>query len=178
MKLRDKKVLLRPIKLTDASRFVKWFNDPEVHKFLARRKLTLKEERAWIKSIPKVKDSLHFCIDTRDSLHIGSVGLNNINRLDGYATFGIMIGDKHYWGQGYGREAMQLIIDYGFRHFKLHRIELEVYSYNLRGIKLYKRLGFKLEGRKRQRIKWGSRYYDALQMGLLRPEWLKSTRRS
>jgi len=176
MKLIGKKVILRPIKLSDASRFVKWFNDPAVNRFLARRKLTLKEERTWIRSVPKNKDSVHFCIDTKDGIHIGSVGFSVVNRQDSHAVFGIMIGDKRYWGQGYGREAMKLIIDYGFRRLKLHRIELDVYSYNPRAIKLYKRLGFKLEGKKRQRVKWAGRYYDSLQMGLLRPEWLKSIR--
>lgn len=173
MKLIGEKVILRPIAVADAPRFVKWFNDPAVHRFLIRRKLTLKEELKWIKGLPKDKNSVHFAIDTRDGVHIGSVGLNDVNKRDGFAVFGIVIGDKRYWGKRYGREAMRLILDYGFRRLKLHRIELDVYDYNARGIKLYRRLGFKVEGKKRERVRWSGRYYDVFQMGLLRPEWLK-----
>ncbi len=171
MKLVGERVILRPLKVSDAERFVKWFNDPAVHRFLARRKLKLKEERAWIRSIPKKKDQIHFAIDTREGVHIGSVGLNEINRRDNYAVFCIVIGDKRYWSKGYGTEAMKLIVDHGFRRLKLHRIELDVYDYNARGIKLYRRLGFKMEGKKRERVFWKGKYYDEFQMGILRNEW-------
>ncbi len=173
MKLVGERAVLRPLELADAERFVKWFNDPAVHRFLTRRKITLKEERVWIRSIPKRKGEVHFAIETREGVHIGSVGLNEINRRDKYAIFGIVIGDKRYWSKGYGTEAMKLIVDYGFRRLKLHRIELDVYDYNARGIKLYRRLGFKFEGKKRERVRWKRKYYDVLQMGILRREWLK-----
>jgi RimJ/RimL family protein N-acetyltransferase len=172
MKLIGEKVTLRPIKLSDAKRFVAWLSDPAVNHFLSRRKINLKEEYVWIRSLPKKKNEVHFAIDTREGVHIGTISLH-VNKQDSFALFGIAIGDKNYWSQGYGTEAMKLIVDYGFRRLKLHRIELEVYDYNVRGIKLYKRLGFKLEGKKRERVKWGKKYYNALQMGILRREWLK-----
>jgi len=158
--------------MADAARFVAWFDDPAVHRFLARRKLNIKEEKEWIRSLPKKKNEVHFAIDTREKIHIGSVGLH-INRQDNFAVFGIMIGDKRCWSMGYGTEAMKLIVDYGFRRLKLHRIELEVYDYNIRGIKLYRRLGFKVEGEKRERVLWKGKYYNVLQMGVLRREWLR-----
>ncbi len=161
---------MRPIVMVDAPRFVKWFNDPAVHRFLTRRKINLKEERVWIRSLPKKKDQVHFAIDTRDGVHIGSVGLSIIKR-DNCAIFGIVIGDKRYWNHGCGTEAMKLVVDYGFRRLKLHRIELDVYGYNARGIHVYRRLGFKFEGKKRERIRWKGKYYDEIQMGILRNEW-------
>ncbi|MFA6407432.1 MAG: GNAT family N-acetyltransferase [Candidatus Paceibacterota bacterium] len=174
MRLKGEKVILRPLALSDAPRFVTWFNDPAVHRFLARRELTLQEERKWIRSLPKKKDGVHFAIDTREGVHIGSVGFNDINRKDNYAVFGIAIGDKRYWGKGYGTDAMKCIIDYGFRTLRLHRIELEVYEYNVRGIKLYCRLGFKIEGEKRERVYWKGKYYNTFQMAILRNEWQKA----
>ncbi|MFH1193046.1 MAG: GNAT family protein [Candidatus Jorgensenbacteria bacterium] len=175
MKLIGEKVILRPIVRADASRFVKWMNDREVTR-LSRgpsKKLTLEEERKWIKSIPKLKDQKHFSICTFGGTHIGGIGFKTIDTLNRYAEIAITIGDKRYWNKKLGTDAMRTLINWGFKEFKLHRIELEVYEYNARGIKLYRRLGFKLEGKMRERVRWGGRYHDVFQMGILRSEWTK-----
>jgi RimJ/RimL family protein N-acetyltransferase len=171
MTIKGGDINLRPIKIADAKRFVKWFSDSTVNKFLARRKLTLKEELAWIRKIPKNENGIsRFAIETKDGVHIGSVSFHDINKNDKFATFGIMIGDKMFWNRGYGTEATKLILDHGFQKLKLHRIELEVYEYNPRAIKVYKRLGFKSEGKKRERVFLNGKFYDVLQMGILKNE--------
>lgn len=82
MILKGKKVILRPIKLSDAERFVKWFNDPEVNKFLVIRELTLINERKYIKRrlASKTADTFHFCIDTKDGVHIGATSIEGVNK--------------------------------------------------------------------------------------------------
>jgi RimJ/RimL family protein N-acetyltransferase len=173
MILRGEKVILRPIRLTDAPAFVKWFNDKQVNKFLTYRSMNLINQRKYIKDrlSGKTKDSWHFCIDAMDGTHIGATSLDAINEFHRRATFGIMIGDKKYWNSGYGSEAARLIIDYGFKKLKLHRIDLDVYSYNPRAIKVYKRLGFKEEGRKIEYTKLGKKFYDAIMMSMLDRDW-------
>lgn len=173
MMLKGKKVILRPIRLSDAERFVKWFNDKEVNKFLNYRSLTLKAEKKYIKDrlAGKMPDALHFCIDTTEGVHIGATSLDSINNFHRRATFGIIIGDKKYWNKGYGSEAAKLILNYGFKKLKLHRIDLDVYTYNPRAIKVYKRLGFKEEGRKIEYTKLGKKFYDAITMSLLDRGW-------
>jgi len=175
MILKGQKVILRPIRLSDAERFVKWFSDPEVNKFMNYRNFTLAFEKQYIKNRlkTKTKNNFHFCIDTKEGIHIGSCGLENISSIHKRATFGIIIGDKKYWNQGLGSEASRIILDYGFRKLKLHRIDLDVYAYNQRAIKVYKRLGFKLEGKKREHAYWNRKYYDAYQMSILDREWKK-----
>ncbi len=122
MILKGNKVLLRPVQLADAKRFVKWFNDPQVNKFLFLRGITLAKEKKYIldKISGKEKDTVHFCIDTKAGLHIGAVSLESIQKRNKNASFGIMIGDKHYWSKGFGEEASKLIINYGFEKLKLH----------------------------------------------------------
>ena len=174
MILRGKKVILRPIRTSDAPRFVKWLNNPEVHKFLqTRRHLTLPFERKYLRDSIKSKSRVILAIETKDRRHIGSVGLENINTDHNRATFGIFIGDKNYWNHGLGSEAGRLIIDYGFSKLRLHRIELGVLEYNPRAMKVYKRLGFKKEGVKREHILFRGKYYDDIHMGLLRSKWEK-----
>ncbi len=163
--------MLRPIQMSDAGRFVKWLNDPSIHKFLQTRKhLTLSEEKKWIKSAIKSKSHKNFAIETLNGTHIGSTSLE-VNFDHSRAVFGIFIGEKKYWNQGLGSEAAKLIIDYGFKELKLHRIELGVLEYNPRAIKVYKRLGFKDEGIKRDFIKFKGNYYNDYHMSILDKEW-------
>jgi RimJ/RimL family protein N-acetyltransferase len=175
MILKGKKVVLRPVRMDDAPRFVKWFNDQEVNKFVKLRSLDLKSEQKWISErvAGKVKDGIHFCIETKEQVHIGAVSLDNISKFHKHATFGIFIGDKNYWNKGFGTEAAQLILDYGFKKLKLHKIDLDVYSYNPRAIKVYKKLGFKKEGIKREHAFWQGKFYNAYQMSILDREWKK-----
>lgn len=159
--------------MDDAPRFVKWFNDQAVNKFLMLREMNLKGERKWIQARMKnkAKDTLHFCVDTVEGLHIGVTGLDKIHPRNKNAEFGIAIGDKRYWSRGYGKEASQLIIGYGFKKLKLHRIYLGVYDYNPRAIKLYKKLGFKKEGILREHNFWNGKFSDAYHMAILDREW-------
>jgi len=171
MIIKEKNVILRPITLGDAERFVLWFNDPEVNKFLHRRSMTLEQEREWIKASPEKRQEVNFAIDTSGGVHIGSVGLRNIDEVYHYADFGIMIGDKNYWNKGLGSEATNLMLCYGFEQLHLHRIELDVYEYNERAIKVYERIGFIKEGVKREHVLWDGKFYDTILMGMLASEW-------
>lgn len=173
MILKRKKVILRPIKLSDAPRFVKWLNESTVNKFVTKRAITLKEELKWIRSLAKIrKIEHHFAIDTKEGIHIGSTALF-LKPQNKMATFGILIGDKRYWNKGYGTDATKTILAYGFNKLKLHRIQLEVYQYNPRAIRVYKKLGFKLEGIRRQANFYRGKFHDDLLMGILKSEWQK-----
>jgi RimJ/RimL family protein N-acetyltransferase len=146
--------------------------DPELNKFLARRAISLKENVEWLKGIPKRKDAHFFAIDV-GRVHIGMISLRGISKVDHNAVYTIMIGDRGYQGRGYGREATELILDYGFCKLKLHRISLNVYSYNTRAIDLYGKLGFTLEGKLRKQVFYNGKYHDELLMGMLATEWRK-----
>lgn len=157
--------------MSDAERFVMWLEDSEVNKYTTRKPVPLDEEKKWIRGLPKDKESMHFAIDTVEGIHIGSIALAHINKRDNRAMYGILIGDKNYWGKGYGYTASKLILSYGFKNLKLNRIVLFVYEYNTRGIALYKKLGFKEEGRLRQNTKYKGKYYDDIVMSILKSEW-------
>jgi RimJ/RimL family protein N-acetyltransferase len=173
MILKGEKVVLRRVRMSDVPRFVKWFNDPEVFRFIKTRGITLAAERKWVKErmSGKIKNDLFLCIDTIDGTHIGTIGLHRINPTHKFATFGITIGDKTFWNKGLGSEAGRLIIDYGFKKLKLHRIELDVYNNNPRAIKVYKRLGFKKEGTKREHRFQDGKFFDTYFMSILDREW-------
>lgn len=74
-------------------------------------------------------------------------------------------------GQGYGSEALQWALEWAFVHAGLHRVALDVAEWNERATKLYEKLGFVLEGRRREALWKGGRWWDSLDMGILSREW-------
>jgi RimJ/RimL family protein N-acetyltransferase len=102
---------------------------------------------------------------------IGTLDLRGVQNKNRCADLGIQIGEKDCWSQGYGREAIGLVLAYGFNTLNLHRIELTVYADNTRGIRCYEQCGFKAEGRKRQAHFGQGRYHDVLIYGILAEEF-------
>jgi len=102
---------------------------------------------------------------------IGAVSLRHIDPVRQTAEYGIVISDKAYWGKGYGTEATQLILDYGFTVLGLHNVLLMTYAYNERAIRAYKRAGFREIGRWREAMRIGTRRYDVLYMDCLASEF-------
>lgn len=116
-------------------------------------------------------DGANFAIEADGHL-IGICGLYNTDEVARTASLGIIIGDKAYWGRGYGREAVSLLVDYGFRMLNLHRIYLDVHARNERAIRAYRAVGFAEEGRLRQHVWSAGDYDDLIYMGVLREEWV------
>ncbi|MCX7950339.1 MAG: GNAT family N-acetyltransferase, partial [Clostridiales bacterium] len=102
---------------------------------------------------------------------IGNVGLHNINWISRIAEIGILIGDKNYWGQGYAKEAMKLVLDYAFNMLNLHMVYLKVYGYNVSAIKCYEKVGFKFAGKLREAIEVAGEKYDVIYMDILKREF-------
>ena len=76
--------------------------------------------------------------------------------------------------KGYGTEATKLAQKFAFEVLKLNRLELEVFSHNIRGIKAYGKAGFKIEGILRQAHHINQTYSDEIIMGILKEEYSKS----
>jgi len=175
--LKGKLVNLRPLSIKDAPNFCRWFEDEEVTMFISLRGRgapSLKQEKEWIKKNQRSKDNAYFCIDTKEHEHIGSVSLMKIDLINKNAEFGISIGHKKYWGQGMGTEATRLMLNYGFKKLKLHRIYLRVIAYNFRAQRTYEKCGFIREGIQRQQVCFDGNWHDMVLMGILRSEWLKN----
>jgi RimJ/RimL family protein N-acetyltransferase len=78
---------------------------------------------------------------------------------------------EDYRGKGYGREAINFILDFGFQRANLHRVGLKVYSYNQVAFDLYKKIGFVEEGREREAHFLNRQYHDIISMSMLEHEW-------
>ncbi len=174
MTILGKRIRLRAIERSDIPTFVHWFNDPEVTKNLVLYlPLSQAQEERWFEAQLEDKNRCVLGIETLDGKLIGNIGLENINWKDSRAELGIVIGDKEYWDNGYGSEAIITLLDFVFRQMNLHRVYLRVYEDNKRAIRCYEKCGFKLEGCLRESRFADGKYSDELVMGILHHEFLR-----
>jgi RimJ/RimL family protein N-acetyltransferase len=161
-----------------AENFSRWNQDSEYSRLLdsePARLWSVRKNKEWFEEEPKAgtPDYFLFTILTlaEDKL-IGFIAFEGINWTNRDTYVAIGIGEREYWGKGYGTEAMRLMLRYGFTELNLHRVALTVYEYNSRGIRSYEKCGFKHEGRIREFILRDGKRWDMLHMGILRQEWL------
>ena len=169
-------VYLRPLTGEDAAAFVPWVNDAEVTRTLAVGAAVMdrQAEQAWIEKMNASGSDVPFgiVVQKTDRL-IGSIGLSQIDFRHRSASLGMVIGEKSMWGKGYGTEATRLKVRYAFEELHLNRVQLHVYAYNLRGIRVYEKVGFRREGVLRQEHVYDGRFWDTVVMAILREAWEK-----
>lgn len=173
--LKNAKLQLRKNDISDAENYLRWLKDPEINQFLSSdfASLTLEKEIEYIKNSAEDNSKVKFAICTENGKHIGEIALRGLDSPDNHGNLGIVIGEKDYQNKGYGTEAMKMMLDYGFDELGLHRIELIVHDDNPRAKKVYEKLGFKIEGIKRENIFRNGKYKDSYLMSILEDEWRK-----
>ena len=174
--LKGRKVKLAPIERKHIDLFLKWFNDPEVTQYLTMYKpMTRHMEEEWYDALKHKEDAVYFSIQIINEEEfdkvIGNCAIHNIDCRNRAASCGITIGDKNYQNKGYGTEAMELLVEYGFHILNLNRIELSVYDFNTRAFKTYQKVGFVEEGRKRQARYHNGKYQDEIMMAIVKEDW-------
>ena len=97
--------------------------------------------------------------------------MEHFNWIERSAVLGIFIGDDKYRNNGYGVEAINLLLEYGFKYLNLHSIRLSLLAINERAHKCYLKCGFKDTGRSREEIFLNGKYYDKLHMDILEHEF-------
>ena len=170
--IEGERVRLRAVERADIPTFLRWFNDPEVTQYLSMyMPISEAAEERWYERLLDDPDNLVFAVETLEGVHIGNIGLHRIDWKDRQAELGVTLGEKAYWNQGYGRDAIRTLCRFGFHQMNLHRIYLRVFSYNERARHCYLAAGFVAEGTLREAHYARGRYHDVHLMGLLRPEY-------
>jgi len=164
-----------------AEQFRAWLNNTDTRHLIGGTAYPISAagEEAFIRGRAKVswEDGVFLAIEAIDGAQpilIGSVELRKFSAEARSCDVGILVGDPAYRGAGYGTEAMRLACRFAFEEMGLERIELGTYEFNTRAMKSYEKLGFVVEGRRRRAAYIGGRYYDTIEMGLLRDEYLES----
>ncbi len=173
--VRGSRVYLRPLEREDLNaRYLGWLNDPEVtrHMETGTFPTTARDLEKFYEEVTGSRRQVILAVvDQKSGQHIGNVKLGPIHWIHRCATFGIMIGDKKFWGKGVGLEATRLAVEYGFGRLNLRRIDLGVFADHDAAVRCYEKAGFKVEGRMRESLFQDGKYVDRLWMAILRSEY-------
>src|SRR5262249_21736595 len=165
-------VPLGALERDDVPTFVRWFNAPEVRRHINwfEPMSRAREERWFENEYLPAKDKFLFGIEIPAGdgwLHVGSTSLENIDWKNRAASFGIVLGEKEYWGRGIGTEATRGVLRFAFGELGLNRVELVVFADNARAQRCYEKAGFRHEGTRRAAIFRDGRYQDLRVMAML-----------
>jgi ribosomal-protein-alanine N-acetyltransferase len=181
--LHTKRLLLRPLKLSDLDVIHPNANDPYQTRFLASVEppMTRKKETEWIRSTQKHWQKgtgfTFAAIRTDTGEMIGALDLLDVSRKNRRAKVGIFFYKKH-WGNGFGTEAVERLVRFGFESLGLNRIEYGFLPRNRRSNGIFKRLGFKREGVQREYLFKRGRFVDHVFGSILASEWKKRDART
>lgn len=146
--------------------------DPEVARLTGcKESFTHDEVVGFFMKCMDADDRYDFLIIAPDGRIIGESVINEIDRDARSANFRIGIFHSDERGRGIGSWAVRVTRDFAFEELGLHRLELDVYSFNPRAQKAYLKAGFKQEGVLRDAIWDGEKYADDILMALLEDEW-------
>ena len=176
MKIDSKRLILRSYEDGDISDLVEGLNNIEVAKWMAGVPFpyTEKDAKDFIERTKNndenSKIELAIVLKENNEL-VGNIGFNNVDLIHRSAALNIIIGEEEKRGQGYGKEAIKLLLEYGFNNLNLNNVMLKVYSFNRGAIKMYESLGFKKFGTRHNSYYFKGKFYDEIQMEILKEEY-------
>ena len=167
------RLYLSPMNPNDVEKYVEWISSPIVSDGMGNTSNILTEslDKEFIEKALKNGDKCFAIILLKNDELIGNCSIYRENDNVRVAEIGIFIGDEKFRNNGYGQEALNLLLDYGFNYLNLNSIYLNVFSFNDIAINCYKKIGFKEAGRLRENYFLNGKYYDVVYMDILKREF-------
>ncbi len=176
--LEGRQVALRAVEPADLEILRRWRNQPHFRRnFREYREISSLEQRQWYDSQVVGNPSVRMfaIVDRKTGSLLGACGLCCIDWLRRSADFSIYIGaDDRYIDAEYADDAAKVLMAYGFEELGLHRLWAEVYAFDSKKQAMFRRLGFRVDGRFRESHWAEGRWHDSLFYALLQPEFKKS----
>lgn len=168
---------LRELEREDVKEINKWRNDPELLACLGAPYRYINEDvdKEWYDGYMRTRGNSVRCVIVdinNENKILGLISLMSINYINRSAELHIMIGDKVNRGRGIGTYAVKAMVEHAFNNLNLRRIELGVLESNFVAIKLYEKIGFITEGKKRMSNYKNGEYVSMIMMGLLKEDYL------
>lgn len=169
--LTESRINIGPLVAEDFGPLFCWINDVAAARLdFAYRPVDMMAHQQWWDGLGKDATRVVFAIrKTMEIPIIGYIQINGINSVHRSAEMGIRIGEEKNRGQGYGKEALHLAVEFCWNHLNLNRVQLIVFKHNLRAIGAYKAVGFSKEGALRKAAFIDGNWVDLIVMATLRP---------
>lgn len=177
--LEGERVTLVPLQIDNIYRHFEWNNDPELNRLDNEhpfRKESFGEfKRRFEQMVYRPSPhNLDFEVHVEDGRLIGVAYAFNVSEHNRHCAVGVTIGDRAYWGRGYGRESLEVLLRHCFEDLGMHRVSTETFEYNEAWRRLVKDVGFRLEGVERDYLYRDEAYWDKEVYGMLEEEYESS----
>ncbi len=171
--LKSERIELRTIQRADLPLLMELMSDREIGLLAGEvHPMTEKGYEAFYERCQKTEDRIWFLIvDRKTNKIIGETGFLRIFMPWRISDYSLVIWDRNYWDAGYGQETAKLMLDYGFNYLNFNRLAIGVVGFNVRGLKFWKRVGFKEEGRQVDGYFCKGVYSDFIMMYLLQKDY-------
>jgi len=161
---------LRTIEREDLEFAQQALNDPAVRRGLGTSDpLTMADEESFYENVVVESDDIHLLVCSADG-PAGICGLNNLDATHGTAKLGYWIASEHH-GNGYATAAARLLVDYGFREQRLHKVYADTFAFNEASQRVLEKVGFEREGVHRDQGFVDGEHVDVYRHGLLRDDF-------
>lgn len=169
------RVFLRALEPEDFKTSVNWRNDKEISEMIVGPKyfVSSETEKNWVlNNIQNTVDKMVLAICLKDTNeYIGNVYLTHVDWINKSGQTHILIGEKKFWGMGYGTEAELLILRFAFCERGLQRISARVLESNIASIKMHEKCGYVKEGLLRKAVYKNGEFQNLVVLSILKEEF-------
>ncbi|MDX1546252.1 MAG: GNAT family protein [Rhodothermales bacterium] len=171
-----REVTLTPLHRENLYKHFEWNNDPELNRLdseIPFHKESLSEFKRRFEQMiySPAPDQQDFEVRADDGTVIGVAYIVNISTHHRHCTIGITIGDRDYWGEGYGRAALRSVLAYCFGELKMHRVHAYTFEYNDAWRRLVEWAGFTKEGTERDYLYRDGQFWNKESYAILEQEY-------
>jgi RimJ/RimL family protein N-acetyltransferase len=167
------RLYLRSYKKEDLKFMFKWMNDKEILGLTGEVKPWSKRDlERFYDRVRNERDRAWFSIVLKEGDRvIGETGLLRAFWPWKQTDLTIEINERDVWNQGYGTEAINLLLSWTFNTLGFHRVSIGVVGFNERALHFYEKNGFRKEGILREGYLYNGDYYDFIMMSILEDEF-------
>jgi ribosomal-protein-alanine N-acetyltransferase len=167
------RIRLEPPRPEHLPRFIAWFSDPEVTRYLLRRfPPSLRQEERWLQEMAASDADIVWTVVLKETgMVAGVTALHHIDWRARHGSIEITLGERSTWGQGHATEAVRLATAYAFEELGFEKILASVYSGNDVSIDILKRIGYQQCGLLRRQAYFGGAWHDEWLGEILREDW-------
>jgi len=170
----SKDIFLRALEPDDYKATIRWRYDDEIWDGVLGEKyfVSSEYEKKWVQDaiVNKNEIRLGICLRGTSEL-IGLASIVGIDWINRSARSQVMIGEKSYWGRGYGSQAVRETCRFGFLHRGFERMWVRIVASNLASIALHEKVGYKREGVMRRAVFKSGSFQDVVVLSILRQEF-------
>ena len=170
--IEGKRTMMRSIERKDLEYTLKWANDPEIAYYTGYMlPISMEMELKWYEGLLAAEDRRTFIIETKDNDVIGLTAILNIDWKNRKAELSMLIGNKKYWGKGYGRESVRTMLNHIFNNMGMNKVYGRIIDYNQAALKMDLAAGYSQEGYIKEDILIQGEYHDRYLIGITKAEF-------